>query len=641
MIFAKFIKAIANWKLERGATVGHIQHLLGSRSLVSAVVTPVRLGTATFLVPLLIMVWAMNPLGGQLSLRVVSKETNVTTVETPFLYVNPTQSWDNRAVGVDEGVSTASLDRVIENVFTTSLLSPNSSKNGTQDLFGNIQIPLLEYLALNETPDPDGWIYTMDANFEGVRAAIVHTAGVNLTWTKPIYASIIGLPYKANLTSKVVDINSTESDHNARLEQVKTDLFGHDAVNIQNEFTIETSYMYADCSTKPLTKGRILDYTEIDPVPSLRSSSHFPNSTRDVANNGNGFSIAYDARHSLNSTTARNITVRSWLGLPNNAALSNAVENVDNSLESIEVISEASCTITQTYVEAMVRCPSQNNCTVAKIRESRNADKAHSPLTALDGVTFPKSSIERYSNMLPLDVEDMQQQYTAEIAKTFFGFFVNATTVKDRFFSPEHLGPLESYFARPDALFKASEGANGATAGSTAQRPITEIGDQLYSWRLSQLLNTYWLASIEPFSVISGIDIDAIEVGDAKPLSSTPGRMYVERIVLKCHKLYFAILLVISLGLCAIGLVTAYLDAIRRGPDVLDDFVNSLRHNPYVHVGTLGPSMQDGQEISRRLRDTVVQMGDVRPGHQVGYVAIGTPSERQPVERLDPSRHYL
>jgi hypothetical protein len=637
LIFAKFIKALANWKLERGATVGHIQHLLGSRSLVSAVVTPVRLGTASLLVPLLIMVWAMNPLGGQLSLRVVSKATNVTVIDTPFLYVNPSLSWDNRAVGVDEGVPTTSLDRVIENVFTTSLLSPNSSKNGTQDLFGNIQIPLLEYLMLNETPDPDGWIYTTESGFQGVRAAIVHAAGVNISWTRPIYASIVGLPYKANLTSKAVDLNSTESNHNARLQQIKDDLFGHDAVNVQSNFSIETSYMYTNCSTKPLRRGQVLNYTETDPATRLRSPSHFPNATEGVASNGNGFSIAYDDRHGLNSTAARSITIRSWLGLPNNAAL----DSDEPTTETIEVISEASCTITQTYIEAVVRCPSQNNCTVAKIRESKTADKAHSPLTALDGATFPKSLITSSSNLRTSDIDSMQQQYTTSIAKAFFDFFVNATTVRDRFFSPQNLSPLESYFARPDAPFKASEGANGASSGQTAQRPITEVGDQLFSWRLSQLMNTYWLASIEPFSVISGIDLDAIEVGDAKPVSSTPGHMYVERIVLRCHIPYFAVLLVISLGLCAIGLVTAYLDATRRGPDVLDDFVNSLRHNPYVHVDTLGPSMQDGQEISRRLRNTVVQMGDVRPDDHVGYVAIGTPNERQPVERLDPRRHYL
>lgn len=332
----KFIKALANWKLERGATVGHIQHLLGSRSLVSAVVTPVRLGTASLLVPLLIMVWAMNPLGGQLSLRVVSKDANITVIDTPFLYVNPSLSWDNRAVGVDEGVPTTSLDRVIENVFSTSLLSPNSSKSGTQDLFGNIQIPLLEYLMLSETTDPDGWIYTTESGFEGVRAAIIHAAGVNISWTRSIYASIVGLLYKANLNSKAV--NSADSHHNARLQQVKDDLFGHDAVNVQINFSIETSYMYANCSTKPLTRGQVLNYTETDPATRLRSSSRPSNCTGGVASNGNGFSIAYDDKHRLNSTAARNITIRSWLGLPNNAAL----DSIEPTTETIEVISEAS-----------------------------------------------------------------------------------------------------------------------------------------------------------------------------------------------------------------------------------------------------------------------------------------------------------
>lgn len=602
----------------------------------SSVVTPVRLGTASLLVPLLVLVWAMNPIGGQLSLRVVSKETNVTKIDTPFLYVNPSQSFDGRATSGAH----ISTNRVIENVFTTSLLSPNSSKNGTQDQFGNIQIPLLEHLMLNETADSDGWVYTMDWNLRGVKAAILHAAGLEHSWTKPIYASIIGLPYKANMTSIAIDTNGTESEHNARLQQIKDDLFGNDAVNTQSEFTIETSYMYANCSTKPSTKGQALnEHFDVDFYydAKLRDATHFSNATRGVASNSNGFSIAYDGQHSLNSTTARKITVRSWLGLPNNTAL----DTREPFTKTVEVISEASCTITQTYVEAMVYCPSQNNCTVAKIRESRTAKEASSHLTALDGITYPRSLLETRNQIPPWGFELEQQTYASEIARTFFEYFVNAATVEDDLQPIDNLGPLESYFARPDAPFKASEGVNGKASGLAGQRPITEVGDQLFSWRLSQLMNTYWLASVEPFSVISGIDIDAIQKEEANPLPTAQGHMYVERIVLRCHVPYFAVLLVISLGLCVVGLATAYLDATRRGPDVLDDFVNSLRHNPYVHVDTLGPSMQDGQEISRRLRNTVVQMGDVRPDDHVGYVAIGTPNERQPVERLDPRRHYL
>jgi len=635
LIFAKFIKALANWKLERGATVGHIQHLLGSRSLVSAVVTPVRLGTASLLVPLLIMVWTMNPLGGQLSLRVVSKETNVTVVETPFVYVNPSFSYDTRAWGAadvagdsfTEAPADVAYDRAVDNVFTMSLMSPNSSKNGTQDLFGNIQIPLIEHLMLHETATADGWLYTTDWDLQGVSAALFHAAGLGRTSTKPIYASIIGLPYKANLTSTA--INTTESQHDERLHQIKDDLFGHDAVNTQSEFMMDTSYMYANCSTKPVTVGKVVT---TDNAKSLRGASHFPNSTVGVANSGNGFSIAYDTRHNLNSTTARTITVRSWLG---KYFYENLANGTSDSHEK-EVISEASCVITQTYVEALVRCPAQNNCTVAKIRESRTGNKAHAALTALDGITFPGSLLDQSD---PVYMENIRQKYAAGAAKSFFDYFVNASSTAMP--SDFNLSPLESYFARPNDPYKASQGATGASSGETDQSPITDVGDQLFSWRLSQLMNTYWLASVEPFSVVSGVDLEAIQYQEANRLPSAQGHMFVERVVLRCHTPYFAVLLVISLGLCAIGLVTAYLDATRRGPDVLDDFVNSLRHNPYVHVDTLGPSMQDGQEISRRLRNTVVQMGDVRPDDHVGYVAIGTPNDRQPVERLDPRRHYL
>lgn len=422
--------------------------------MVSAVVTPIKLRTATFLVPLLVMIWAMNPIGGQLSLRVVSKETNVTTVDVPFSYISPDLSYDMRIAYSGN----PSSDRVIDNVFATSLFSPNSSKNGTQDIFGNIQIPLLEYLMLNETLDPEGWVHTTDRLsqvLQGVEAAIADAAGITHVPTKPIYASIIGLPYKANLTSITLNAVDVESKHDAKLQDVKNALFGEDVANTQSEFTIDTSYMYANCTTKPILRGPVV--TD-DNSERLRSASHFPNTTNGVANSGNGFSIAYDRGHSQNSTTARTITVRSWLGLTDNPEL----DATEMSNQTIQVISEASCTITQTYVEAQVWCISQNNCTVAKIRESKKANMPRSPTTALDGITIPITLMDQED---PEFLQEFMQTNVPKVASTFFDYFVNATAVKG--LGNENLGPLESYFARPDAPFKASLGATGASSGQT------------------------------------------------------------------------------------------------------------------------------------------------------------------------------
>jgi hypothetical protein len=96
---------------------------------VSSVVTPIRTGTASFFVSVLIMVWAWNPLGGQLSLRVVSKETNVTEIDTPFLYVSPSLLCDTRLFS-NSGKNPGAY-RGIENVITLALMSLTPSKNGT------------------------------------------------------------------------------------------------------------------------------------------------------------------------------------------------------------------------------------------------------------------------------------------------------------------------------------------------------------------------------------------------------------------------------------------------------------------------------------------------------------------------------
>jgi hypothetical protein len=232
---------------------------------------------------------------------------------------------------------------------------------------------------------------------------------------------------------------------------------------------------------------------------------------------------------------------------------------------------------------------------------------------------------------------ERNQIYESALAKTFFDYFVNATTAVAKVQSDSNLSPLESYFTSPGTPFKASE---GPTLHTSRRHRDPSPRSATSCFHVPHLLNAYWLASMQPFSVVSGIDVEDLSNGVVKPLPVAEGSMYVERIVLRCHKTYFAVLLVISLGLCAIGMTTVDLEAIRRGPDVLNEFINSLRHSPYVHVDGMGPSMQDGREISRRLRNTVVQMGDVRPDDHVGYVAIATPNLWKPVERLDP-RHYL
>lgn len=310
------------------------------------------------------------------------------------------------------------------------------------------------------------------------------------------------------------------------------------------------------------------------------------------------------------------------MGIPSDAV--NKIWTVD--------LSEAWCDLTTTYLEVQAYCTNELNCTVSKLRPSRKSHPS-SNLTVFDGIqTQDYQSPGEYS-------ADGLATYHDQVPLKWFGNFVNSTqTSLAGVHGPQVQVPLEAYFHDP---------VTPHFYGQDMPAPIHEIGSELFSTRLTQLLNTYWMASVAPYTLLSGVEYypDANDPtilhstrGDGS-LATSQGSFYIETMILRVHKVYLAILLTVSILLFLAGLLTAYLDATRKGPDVLDDFVNSLRHSPYVHVEQ-GPSMEDGPEKARRLRQTVIQMGDVSPGGDYGYVAIGTPSAEQPVERVSSKRFY-
>ncbi|KAK1846911.1 hypothetical protein CCHR01_10426 [Colletotrichum chrysophilum] len=70
-VAANLLKAAAGWKMERGVTVLSLEYLLSCRTVFSAVTTPLSLRRANILVPFLVALWAMSPLGGQAALRIM------------------------------------------------------------------------------------------------------------------------------------------------------------------------------------------------------------------------------------------------------------------------------------------------------------------------------------------------------------------------------------------------------------------------------------------------------------------------------------------------------------------------------------------------------------------------------------------
>ncbi|EME46214.1 hypothetical protein DOTSEDRAFT_70257 [Dothistroma septosporum NZE10] len=586
LICAKFIKAVANFKLERGATVGAIQHLLGSRSLVTAITTPFKLhdlGVVPFVV---IVVWALNPLGGQMALRVASYGSNYTTVSADFDYID----MNNSPFQLLDSPNRLSP---INAAFNTALMSPATSKNGSEDMYGNVQIPMLESLKQSQKADSDGWYRTGQlarVNDTSTSADVLegfigipNDADTNLGIPTPVYISLTGVPFSWNSSLP-------EQDH-PMLNNVQVAPQGSGKeVNLESQFNFETSYFSVDCSVAQAGTARSGD-----------SFAQGINTATGVVSNDHQFVVSYDFNHTINSTAPRQIELTSWNG---------------HSRRPGDEVSKASCQLTTTYVEAAVYCASSDNCSVVAMRESL-LDHPKPALSQLDGIA-PSWNL----------TSNMTQAQRHAIPELFFSGFMNASGNLTQ--DTNGLSPIECYFMHPEDPYQCSTDATG-------QYALYTIGDELFSTRFTQLLNTYWMANVAPYSMTGSFTPNNTFEGSIA--ATTSGQIRIETIVLRCNVPFMIILVAISIALCLAGMATAYLDATRRGPDILDNFASSLRYNPYVHVEA-GSGMDDGLKRTRRLRSTFVQLGDVRPEDPVGVVAVGTPTWKQPMRMLQHDRQY-
>ena len=88
-IMGRLMYQIARWKLEKGATMGTLEQLMGSRTIGSTVLTQIQLRTFNVLAVLLVLVWAFSPLGGQSLLRMLDLRLNTVVHPSAITYFDP------------------------------------------------------------------------------------------------------------------------------------------------------------------------------------------------------------------------------------------------------------------------------------------------------------------------------------------------------------------------------------------------------------------------------------------------------------------------------------------------------------------------------------------------------------------------
>lgn len=528
-IASNFLRALAAFRLEKGASVLQLDHLLNSRSPFSALTTAYSLKTANLTTLLLIILWVLSPIGGQASSRVVGTGPLYSNVTHNFTYLAFMSDFTNQGVGS----ASANLLEPINAIFE-SAISSSFSLTSPQDLSGNVKIPYYEYLNASSNSGST-WRQVPDDD--------------SVPWSSLTGLPILGLP--SNGTSR---------------------------------FVLSTGYMLPDCKVS------------IGDAPS--------------------FVITYlELRHWMywsGGNFAINVTGLGNGGFNNDSFI---FTSLSDSGSSRPVLTNANCTTKMSYVMVQVEC-SGHTCRSLAVKPSTE---------------LPSHNLRPCKEPTCTPLDGAGQEGTSFLS--FFANLVNSTNQHANCDTVSCIPSIiEGYLANPQNPFPLSS------------TPIA-ISDQLMSQRLGQILNTYWIDSIAPFAVSGNFTMPAESTASYNlatyNVDSSIATIETYVTVITCDTLWFAALILISTLLLLIGIATGVLNMRRRGPNILDSFSTLIRDSVYcLPELPNGSSMEDGFDQSRRLRDVIVRLGDVKLDDYVGRVAVGVVNNKSDVGRLRPNREY-
>jgi hypothetical protein len=162
-----------------------------------------------------------------------------------------------------------------------------------------------------------------------------------------------------------------------------------------------------------------------------------------------------------------------------------------------------------------------------------------------------------------------------------------------------------------------------------------------FTARLAILLNSYWLAGIAPYDFAGTIKSDSNAVTPV----SIQGTSTDTALVYHTSWGWLVVLLFSALLLLRGGMAGAVLDHLTVGPDIFG-FASSLVHrNKYMKLedeengkgaaGTIG-----GAQRARMYGHVKVMLMVVRPGHEIGRIALGRAESGVAERRLKRGRLY-
>ncbi|OJD15890.1 hypothetical protein AJ78_03908 [Emergomyces pasteurianus Ep9510] len=467
----------------------------------------------------------------------------------------------------------------LNGLYITSLMAPPEAKSSPTDIWGNLKVPLMSHLTSNRTANETGW-YNIDAFAE------------NIPFSSLIGIPVGGLPWNGNTT-----------------------------------FTMESSYFDNDCFTLsaaphvPITEnftapaGTDLSMTKSKDAPKLVL---IPNNTfYGQADAQSSFKFGIDSSVDWRPGYLTKVWDEGMLSfIPNvtdneKTFFGNKQTFLFESKLSVfpgvrNPATVAYCNIRRVYVESAVHCIGNSSsirkpqCSVTATRASR---KPHPP-----------------SDITPFLFRPVLNKFTSSLATS------QGQNETSRY------SLMEKYLNNTDAPLLVQE------VGIS----LYKLDKVVFSQRLTQVLNTYYMASLFPSAMVGGLDAKLPEY-TIRMYSEDPfKRSTIGTVTSLEHNLYttnpawLTVFLVTSAVMLLAAVASSLLAFFTHIPDVLG-YASSLTrdsaHFPHAAEG----SVLDGLVRSRRLKDKKVRLGDVQSNERVGLLAF---SETDSAARAEKQKLY-
>lgn len=566
----------------------------------------------------LLFLWALSPLGGQASLRLMQRDNRPTSAPAKLRYMT------TGPAGAVFSYATENYGRrryaQAGSLYNAALLAPLSTKLGAQDSWGNMKIPSLGSLNMSAS-DHDGWIE--------IPSKVLQPED---------YASLVGVPI-AGLPD-----------------------------NADSNFTLEYNYLSVDCGPfdqqpYPGLHGTndptATNYTKMDEIitghiwynksaadghpfdPYLGRASFLIDTPRDLARGGfvenqkdtdifrgrlNGFIGYYnDSQLSqLERETPRQLTFASVYG-------------IDTQGES-QGLSITNCSLFQHHVEASVKCIG-TRCAVGKLRKSLT-DTRPNALTMLEYFPVLDAIAKEFPTAIKFNegssatelfmMNTSAYPYKETSARLFPNqIYANLSQISPDVFSKRFSMVLNTYYQ----VISQSSGYFGSLTSNLSAYgpdtlPVTDINAYLPA-NLSATTHDYdeWVTKFQQ----TVVDLDYTFLGATTNATATSNTQ-----IFVCNFAWFALLLASSSIILVTGIFAVVLKRRTLGPEMFGLVTSMTYENPWLNIPK-GGTMLDGMERARLLKDVEVCVADVRGGDDVGHIALAA---GVPLRKLERGRLY-